>query len=81
MNDLIAAFANAFKDQDVILRIGGDGSMKENLQSQINELGMEKQITLLGALSRKQVAEEMKNCHAFALPSEHETFGVECHCR
>lgn len=76
MNDLIAAFANAFKDEDVILRIGGDGSMKENLQSQINELGMEKQITLLGALSRKQVAEEMKNCHAFALPSEHETFGV-----
>ncbi len=76
MEDLIEAFTNAFKGENVLLRIGGDGSLKEKLQNVINKLEMNKQIQLLGALSRKQVAEEMQNCNVFVLPSEHETFGV-----
>ena len=37
---------------------------------------MEKQIFLLGALSREEVGQEMQKCDCFALASEHETFGV-----
>ena len=76
MEDLISAFTKAFKGDNVILRIGGNGSIKEKLQKLINEYEMDDQIELLGALSRKQVSYEMHNCNAFALPSEHETFGV-----
>jgi glycosyltransferase involved in cell wall biosynthesis len=37
---------------------------------------MNNQIKLLGTLSREEVSKEMKDCHVFALASEHETFGV-----
>ncbi|WP_321993089.1 glycosyltransferase [Clostridium butyricum] len=76
MENLIEAFYLAFKNKDAILRIGGDGSLREKLEGMIKELGMENQIFLLGALSREDVAKEMKNCKCFALASEHETFGV-----
>ncbi len=76
MEDLIKAFADAFKGQDVILNIGGDGSTKNALEELSKELEMDNQIKFLGSLSRTQVSEEMRKCDAFALPSEHETFGV-----
>ena len=76
MEDLIKAFSMCFKGQDAFLRIGGDGSLKNRLSEIINEYGMEKQISLLGALSREEVAEEMRKCDCFVLASEHETFGV-----
>lgn len=76
MEVLIEAFSLAFKNKNAILRIGGDGSLRGKLQGMINELGMENQIFLLGALSRERVSEEMKNCKCFVLASEHETFGV-----
>lgn len=76
MENLIEAFYLAFKSKDAILRIGGDGSLREKLEGMIKELGMENQIFLLGTLSREDVAKEMKNCKCFALASEHETFGV-----
>lgn len=76
MEDLIKAFAEAFKGQDVILNIGGDGSTKNALEELSKDLDMDNQIKFLGALSRTQVSEQMRKCDAFALPSEHETFGV-----
>lgn len=76
MEDLIKAFTQAFKGKNVLLNIGGDGSLRNTLNKLINSLDMNNQIKLLGALSRVQVSEEMKRCDVFALPSEHETFGV-----
>lgn len=78
MEDLIKAFTKAFKgyNNDVTLRIGGDGTLKESLRELIKNLNMENQIELLGKLSREEVSREMIKCDAFALPSEHETFGV-----
>ncbi|EKQ53583.1 MULTISPECIES: glycosyltransferase [unclassified Clostridium] len=76
MEDLIKAFAKTFKNENVTLRIGGDGTIKPSLEKLIKELNMENQIKLLGALSREEVSNEMKKCDVFALPSEHETFGV-----
>ena len=73
---LIRAFTEAFKDEKVTLRIGGDGSLKLILKKLIEELNMDNQIEILGALSREDVSKEMRTCDAFVLPSEHETFGV-----
>ena len=76
MEVLIKAFSKEFKDKPGVLRIGGDGPVRNELQRLIKENGMEDKIILLGALSREEVAEEMRKCHAFVLASEHETFGV-----
>lgn len=76
MGDLIKAFSMAFKGQDVILNIGGDGSTKNSLEELAKEINIDEQVNFLGALSREQVSEEMRKCDAFAFPSEHETFGV-----
>lgn len=76
MELLIKAFKDAFKGEKVTLKIGGDGSLKPLLKKLILELDMMSQISLLGALSRDEVANEMNKCDAFVLPSEHETFGV-----
>jgi glycosyltransferase involved in cell wall biosynthesis len=76
MECLIKAFTNAFRGKGVSLRIGGDGSIKSTLDELVQDLNMDNQIKLLGALSREEVSKEMKRCDAFALASEHETFGV-----
>ncbi|WP_252229212.1 glycosyltransferase [Clostridium sp. ZBS15] len=76
MELLIKSFKEVFINEDVVLKIGGDGSLKSLLEELVKSIGMEKQIFFLGALSRQEVANEMKNCDIFALPSEHETFGV-----
>lgn len=76
MDCLIKAFTKAFKGEKVTLRIGADGSLKPVLNKLIEELDMDNQIKLLGALSREEVSWEMKACDVFALASEHETFGV-----
>jgi glycosyltransferase involved in cell wall biosynthesis len=76
MDYLIKAFTKAFKGEKVTLRIGADGSLKPVLQKLIEDLNMDNQIKLLGALSREEVSKEMKACDVFALASEYETFGV-----
>lgn len=76
MELLIKAFSQVFKGTEASLRIGGDGSLRCELEELIKELGMENQISLLGSLSRDEVAEEMRKCDSFVLASEHETFGV-----
>ncbi|OOM77698.1 glycosyltransferase [Clostridium sp. BL-8] len=76
MEFLIKAFAETFKGENTTLRIGGDGSVKSSLSELIEKLNMKEQIKLLGALSREEVSMEMRKCDVFALPSEHETFGV-----
>ncbi|NLK95859.1 MAG: glycosyltransferase family 4 protein [Clostridiales bacterium] len=76
MDSLIIAFKNAFKGENVNLTIGGDGILKEHLQSMVKELNIEDQVKFLGALSREEVSKEMNLCDGFVLASEHETFGM-----
>ena len=74
---LLQAFHNAFaRDPRVRLRIGGDGPLDGELKELSSQLGLEKQVTFLGRLSRGQVIEEIDKCDALVLPSSIETFGV-----
>lgn len=50
-------------------RIAGSGPEAQALQSQINALGMEAYITLLGPIPRAQLLDEYRNAHVFILPS------------
>lgn len=74
---LLKAFSNSFKGNNkVILKIGGEGNLKDELKTMVNELGISNQVEFLGQLSRKEVVERLYSCNAFVLPSLYETFGV-----
>ena len=68
--------AKVYKNKNVKLVIGGDGSQKEWLKGIAKETGVEPQVLFTGALSREEVASWMNKCHIFVLPSRYETFGV-----
>lgn len=73
----IEAFAEAFKGvAEASLCIFGEGPERGKLEGMIRKLGQEGKITLMGARPRQAIAEEMKRCDCFVLPSHHETFGV-----
>lgn len=73
---LINAFTQAFRNQPINLYIGGNGKEYNNLESLINSLGMQSQITLLGHLSRPQVRDLFQQAHVVVSSSNIETFGV-----
>ena len=73
----IQAFCDAFQnEQNVKLYLIGDGPLITSLKHLVTDLNMEKQIKLLGRLSRLRTAEEVKNSDAFVLASVNEPFGV-----
>ena len=74
---LIKAFSIAFSsNENVELRIVGEGPQREELQALINEYKLEQQVFLLGGMNRKDLYEEYKKCNCFILLSQNETFGV-----
>lgn len=74
---LIDAFINTFTDEEnVELRIGGNGPQYELLKNKIEISNRNHQIKLLGRLSSEQMLSEYINCNCFALLSEYETFGI-----
>ncbi len=74
---LIDAFCKAFSpDENVKLRIAGDGELKDELTAQIERHNRSHQIVLVGRLNREEMLEEYKKCNVFAIASEHESFGI-----
>ncbi|WP_062307744.1 glycosyltransferase [Polynucleobacter sinensis] len=74
---LLRAFAQKFKgDKRTYLRIGGDGSIRNQLVSLCCELQIQSQVQFLGALSKQEVRIAMWSANAFISSSFHETFGV-----
>lgn len=77
MEMLVRAFIQAFdKDENVKLRICGDGECRANLEKLIIQNDRKEQIYLLGRQSRKTIYNEYCGCDAFVLASDHETFGI-----
>ena len=56
-------------------RIIGEGPDGARLQSMARESGIEKQVQFAGRQSRLQVAEAMRRCSVFVLPSRNEALG------
>ncbi|ABK45581.1 glycosyl transferase, group 1 [Magnetococcus marinus MC-1] len=74
---LLESFALAFAgNPHMLLRLAGDGPLREALTALAARLGLEPQITFLGEISAQQVKQEMLTAHALVLSSHIETFGV-----
>ena len=66
----IQAFAKVKKDHpDIQLRILGDGSMRNQIESLISELGISSSVTLLGYQPHDVFLNEAASAHIFMLPS------------
>jgi len=74
---LLRAFASAYATTpDVRLEIGGEGPDGNQFRALAQELGISKQVSWLGALTREEVRACLHRADAFVLPSQFETFGV-----
>ena len=74
---VIQAFARVFKESpDVMLKIIGDGPLKDKLKALAKEQGVEDQVIFTGRMDRNGVAQELQRSHVFVLASDYETFGV-----
>ncbi|MEM7770700.1 MAG: glycosyltransferase family 4 protein [Cyanobacteria bacterium P01_A01_bin.37] len=56
------------------LKIVGDGSLRENLEAQIQSLGLSDRISLPG--STQNIAAEYQSANLFVMPSKYESFGL-----
>ncbi|MBF0226411.1 MAG: glycosyltransferase [Desulfobacterales bacterium] len=75
--DLLKAFTDAsHRDDDIFLRIGGDGPLKKDLIELSKKLNIAKKVQFLGILNRKRVFEEIAKSDIFILSSHSETFGI-----
>lgn len=71
---LIEAFSKL--DDDTMLYIIGAGPQREKLQTQIQILGLQKRVKLIGQLERSEINRIFQKSHVFVLASQSETFGV-----
>ena len=73
---LVASFARVVKVlPNAKLVMAGWGPEVKNLRAQIQELGLEQSVFMVGPLSRERVAELMAAADVFVLPSVIEAFG------
>lgn len=73
---LIRAFASAFRDEPVRLRIGGSGSQRDSLERLALDSGIADQVDFLGTLSRGEVRALLRRSNTLVSSSHLETFGV-----
>lgn len=73
---LIEAVSAVRSEMKIEVRIVGEGAMKAEWKELVRQKGLESEIRLLGGQSLDQVAEHMKWCHAFVLPSVRESGGA-----
>ena len=76
MDNLIRAFALAFKGKQAVLNIGGFGDERSRLETLAHELGMAEQVNFPGKLSRDGVRALLRESHVLVSASSVETFGV-----
>lgn len=74
---LLNAYARVVaKNSATELWIGGHGELQEELEAQVQCLGIQNSVKFLGLLSRDEVINRLQACDCFVLSSKYETFGV-----
>ena len=73
---LLRAFAKAYRGDNVILKIVGDGVEQGNLQGLCLDLDIEQQVFFLGYQSRNTLRETIQRSHVIISTSDVETFGL-----
>jgi glycosyltransferase involved in cell wall biosynthesis len=65
---LVRAFARATRETpNAVLRIAGDGPMRAEVESVIQDAGVSSRVKLLGYLPHRELLAQMSNCDVFAL--------------
>lgn len=64
------------KVPNAILKIGGDGTIADELKKHCKQLNISKNVYFLGELTRNEVKKEINEMDIFLLASKFETFGV-----
>jgi len=74
---LIAAFAKTLQTypSSALLIAGLDEGEEQNLKKQVQELGLENKVFLVGAISGQDKIDFLANADLFVLPSHNENFG------
>jgi len=73
---VLRAFAAVKREfPDLIYEIIGDGPERTHLQRLVKDLNIAERVRFLGRQSRNQVAEAVRRCSVFALPSRYEGLG------
>ncbi|MFN2429473.1 MAG: glycosyltransferase, partial [Cryomorphaceae bacterium] len=74
---ILKAFAENYRDNLFYrLKIAGDGPLYEALNTLALDLGIEKQVEILGFQNRGEILQLLDQSHCFVLSSHSETFGV-----
>lgn len=73
---LIDAFSKAVLPNEIKLLIAGDGSLKDKLQSEIDDKGLVERVTLIGRLSPNDIVKYSMGAKAIVIPSLRESFGI-----
>lgn len=68
---LIRAFA-ALQEPHVHLLVAGSGELAPQIKAEIASLGLSQQVTMLGAISREELAKLHHSCNLFVLSSAYE---------
>lgn len=68
---LVQSFG-ALNEPNIHLLIAGQGELIDQVRSEIDRLGLSKQITMLGALKQAELADLHRVCNAFVLSSAYE---------
>ena len=78
VEEIIKAFAKLEKelDADINLKIVGGGELRNKLQDDVNKLGLDRKVKILGPLVPEKVAEEIRSSDAYISACQLETFCV-----
>ena len=74
--DVVIKSLSKLKDDNVVLRIMGDGPEKQNLQNLVKELNLEEKVIFEGNIPNKEVLINLRLSDLFVLLSTGETFGI-----
>jgi glycosyltransferase involved in cell wall biosynthesis len=68
---LVQSFA-ALNEPNIHLLIAGQGELADQIRSEIDQLGLSQQVTMLGAVKQAELADLHRVCNAFVLSSAYE---------
>ncbi len=72
---LIAAFKQVLSHSDAVLELVGDGELRPQLEEQVQQLGLQNQVKFHGWKPREEIAQFIRDCDVFVMPSLREAGG------
>ncbi|MEA5595391.1 glycosyltransferase family 4 protein [Rivularia sp. UHCC 0363] len=72
---LVDAFKQVADETNAVLELVGDGELREDLETQVADLGLENNVKFRGWMKREQASKLLCECDVFVMPSLREAGG------